>query len=131
MQTCIMIQVVKSRLTAFVMLAKKEFATATLISTGGSGLFSAGDGRYSRAASYNYAATNPGLAGMYFSSKLPACSSGIQHARSSHWQSAHRVFLCQGCQVLARSIGPLRGHHPGLTGIVLQQQDPCMQAQAI
>ena len=76
MQICIMIQVVKSRL-AFVMFAKREFATATLMSTGDSGLFSARDGRYCRAASNHCAATTLATLALYFSSRLLACSLGI------------------------------------------------------
>lgn len=105
MQICIMIQVVKStagRLTASVMFAKKEFAMATLMSTGGSGLISeealrlaeasrgsARDGRYCRAASYHCAATTLASLAFYFSNIHAALqSAGITVALHNTYRSS-------------------------------------------
>lgn len=67
------------------MLENAELAMATLMSTGGSGLFCARDGRYSRAAWNQLAATTRASLALYFSRRLPAAMQG------SH---AHPTLCC-------------------------------------
>lgn len=91
-------------------------------------MFCARDGRYCRAASNHCAATTLASLALYFSSRLPACSSEIKSMQGLRDCAALTGLFCaRYVRVLACSTGPLHGHQTGLAGIVLQQQDPCMQ----